>query len=159
MFPTIRRVVTGHDDHGKAVILKDHICDNFASKRPGQSGAVLWTTDCSPADNADPTDGSSRKVGTTSPNGTVFRVVSYAPGVTPRVHRSNSIDYAIVLEGSIVMELDDGVRTTLNAGDMLVQRGTIHNWINEGDAPCVMAFVLVDAKPIELNGTLLGAVG
>jgi quercetin dioxygenase-like cupin family protein len=159
MFPTIRRVVTGHDENGKAVIVKDHICENFASKRPGQAGAVIWTTACSPADNTDPVDGSTRPVGTTLPNGTVFRVVSYDPGVTPRVHRSNSIDYAIVLEGSIVMELDDGVHTRLNAGDMLVQRGTIHNWINDGDRPCVMAFVLVDALPLELNGAVLGAVG
>lgn len=159
MTPQIRRVVTGHNDDGKAVIVTDEICSNFASKRTGQAGAVIWTTDCSPADNSDPLDGSTRQVGTTLHNGTVFRIVSYDPGVLPRIHRSNSIDYAVVLDGSIVMELDDGVRTTLNKGDVLVQRGTIHNWVNEGEKPCVIAFVLVDAKPLEVSGRLVGAVG
>ena len=66
---------------------------------------------------------------TTRDNGTVFRVIEYGPGVTPRNHRTNSIDYAVVLSGEIDMELDDQL-VTLRAGDVLVQRGTIHNWVN-----------------------------
>jgi quercetin dioxygenase-like cupin family protein len=77
----------------------------------------------------------------------VFRVIEYAPGVTPRNHRTDSIDYAVVLSGEIDMELDDQL-VHLGAGDVLVQRGTIHNWVNRSNAPCVIAFVLIDAKPI-----------
>jgi quercetin dioxygenase-like cupin family protein len=154
----VRRVVTGHDANGKAVVLKDEISSNVASRRPGQQGCVVWTTNTSPADNTDETDRSRLQTGTTSSNGTVFRIVRYEPGVTPRMHRSDSIDYAVVLEGSITMQLDDGIEVTLNAGDTLVQRGTIHNWTNKGSIACVVAFVLIDAKPVEIGGKKLTAV-
>ena len=91
-------------------------------------------------------------------NGTVFRVIEFAPGVAPRNHRTDSIDYAVVMSGEIDMELDDSV-VHLKAGDVLVQRGTIHNWVNRGSAPCVMAFVLIDAKPVEIDGNVLRAEG
>ena len=154
----VRRVVTGHDANGKAVVLKDEISGNVTSRRPGQQGCVIWTTNVSPADNTDETDRSAAQTGTTSPNGTVFRIVRYEPGVTPRMHRSDSIEYAVVLEGAITMQLDNGVEVTLNAGDTLVQRGTIHNWTNKGSVPCVVAFVLIDAKPVEIGGKRLDAV-
>ena len=96
--------------------------------------------------------------GTTLDNGTVFRVVSFGPGVTPRNHRTDSIDYAVVMSGEIDMELD-GESVHLKAGDVLVQRGTIHNWVNQGSAPCVIAFVLVAAKPVTAGGKVLNAVG
>ena len=144
---------------GKAVVVGDEVCADVKSLRQGQEGCVVWTTDTVPADNADPADGAKRTVGTTLDNGTIFRIVRYAPGVTPRVHRSNSIDYAVVIEGSIVLQLDDGAEVTLNAGDVLVQRGTVHNWINRGDVPCVVAFVLIDARPLEFEGRKLDAVG
>ena len=89
----------------------------------------------------------------------MFRIVHYAPGVTPRNHRTDSIDYAVVISGSIEMELDDGVVAKLNAGDVLVQRGTIHNWVNKGTEPCVIAFVLISAKPVTAEGKPLTAVG
>jgi len=154
----VRRVVTGHDASGKAVVLKDEISANVASRRPGQQGCVVWTTDRSPADNTDETDRSAAQAGTTSAGGTVFRIVRYEPGVTPRMHRSDSIDYAVILEGSIVMQLDDGVEVVLDTGDTLVQRGTVHNWINRGTVPCVIAFVLIDAKPVEAGGKRLDPV-
>jgi quercetin dioxygenase-like cupin family protein len=87
----------------------------------------------------------------------VFRLVEYGPGVTPRNHRTESIDYAIILSGEIDMEMD-GTMVHLKAGDVLVQRGTIHNWINRGSAPCVIAFVVVAAKPVARAGRLLTAV-
>jgi quercetin dioxygenase-like cupin family protein len=77
-------------------------------------------------------------------NGSVFRVVEYAPGVLPRDHRTDSIDYAVVMSGEIDMEMDDTV-VHLKAGDVLVQRGTIHSWVNHGTAPCVIAFVLISS--------------
>ena len=91
-------------------------------------------------------------------DGTVFRIIEYAPGVAPRNHRTNSIDYAVVLSGEIEMEMDGQV-VALRAGDVLVQRGTIHDWINRSDKPCVIAFVLIDARPVELGGKTLPAHG
>jgi len=75
-----------------------------------------------------------------------------------RATTTNSIDYAVVLSGEIDMELDAEV-VTLRAGDVLVQRGTIHNWVNRYDAPCVIAFVLIDARPVEQDGKALAAHG
>ena len=77
----------------------------------------------------------------------------------PAMHRTRTVDYAIVMSGEIDMELDDGKSVHLKAGDVLVQRGTIHNWLNKGTAPCVIAFVLVAAKPVTAGGKVLNAVG
>ena len=152
----IRRVVTGHDASGKAVVAIDEISKNVISRRPNHESCVIWTTGEFPADNDGDADNGLRKVGTVDPDGTVFRLVEYGPGVTPRNHRTESVDYAIVLAGEIDMTLDDQV-VTLRAGDVLVQRGTIHNWINRGTEPCVVAFVLVAAKPVDRGGKLLTA--
>lgn len=154
----VRRVVTGHDANGKAVVKIDEVSQNLSTGRPGRSAAVVWTTESFPVDNAGDTDAGLRQVGTTLKNGTVFRVIEFSPGVAPRNHRTDSIDYAIVISGEIDMELDDSV-VRLKAGDVLVQRGTIHNWVNRGDVPCVMAFVLIDAKPVQAGGKVLNAVG
>jgi quercetin dioxygenase-like cupin family protein len=86
-------------------------------------------------------------------------VVEFSPGVSPRVHRTDSIDYAVVISGEIDMELEKGDEVHLKAGDVLVQRGTLHNWINRGKAPCVIAFSLVDAKSVSAGGKVLSAVG
>jgi quercetin dioxygenase-like cupin family protein len=156
---TVRRVVTGHDKNGRALVAIDEIAKNVASTRPGANAAVIWTSEGFPVDNGGDADTSGRKVGTTLANGTVFRVVSFGPGVAPRNHRTDSIDYAVVMAGEIDMELDDGNSVHLKAGDVLVQRGTIHNWVNKGSAPCVIAFVLIAAKPVSAGGKVLNAVG
>jgi quercetin dioxygenase-like cupin family protein len=154
----VRRVVTGHDANGRAVVAVDELAKNAQSTRPGASASVIWTTDTIPADNTADDDGAARPVATTLAGGTVFRVIEYAPGVAPRNHRTDSIDYAVVISGEIDMQLDDS-EVRLRAGDVLVQRGTIHNWVNRGDKPCVMAFVLVDAKPVVAGGRTLHAEG
>ena len=153
-----RRIVTGHAANGRAIVKIDEISQNLSSNRPGATACVVWTTESFPVDNTGDGDEALRKVGTTLKNGTVFRVIEFAPGVAPRNHRTDSIDYAVVMSGEIDMELDDSV-VHLKAGDVLVQRGTIHNWINRGTEPCVMAFVLIDAKPVEIEGRLLHAQG
>jgi quercetin dioxygenase-like cupin family protein len=155
---TVRRVVTGHDENGRAIVSIDEISKNIVQGRPGAHAAVIWTSEGFPVDNDGSADTSERKVGTTLDNGTVFRVVSFGPGVTPRNHRTDSIDYATVISGEIDMELD-GTSVHLKAGDVLVQRGTIHNWVNKGTAPCVIAFVLVAAQPVTAGGKVLNAVG
>jgi quercetin dioxygenase-like cupin family protein len=154
----VRRVVTGHDADGRAVVAIDELAKNVQSTRPGASASVIWTTDTFPADNSAGGDGAARPVATTLAGGTVFRVIEYAPGVAPRNHRTDSIDYAVVISGEIDMQLDAS-EVRLRAGDVLVQRGTIHNWVNRGDKPCVIAFVLVDAKPVVAGGTTLHAEG
>ena len=154
----IRRVVTGHDGNGHAMVKIDEIASNVISNRPGASSCVVWSTKGFPVDNdgfADPTTGSFK---TMVDNGSVFRIVRYEPGVSPRNHRTDSIDYAVVISGAIEMELDDKVVVQLKAGDVLVQRGTIHNWVNRGSEACVIAFVLISAKPAAA-GKLLQAVG
>lgn len=148
----VRRVVTGHDADGKAVVVKDSMAENIIRKRPGYQSCVIWATEDFPADNDDPTDGATRNVPTSVPNGTVFRIVRYEPGVAPRVHRTDSLDYAIILSGEIDMELEKGNEIHLEAGDVVVQRGTVHNWIHRGSEACVIAFVLTSAKPLSAHG-------
>jgi quercetin dioxygenase-like cupin family protein len=154
----VRRVVTGHDSKGRAVVKIDEISKNVISNRPGASSCVVWTTEGFPVNNTGEDDQGLKKVGTTLKNGTVFRLVEFGPGVSPRNHRTDSIDYAVVLSGEIDMEIDDAV-VHLGTGDVLVQRGTIHNWVNRGAQPCIIAFVLIDAKPVEADGKVLNAVG
>jgi quercetin dioxygenase-like cupin family protein len=154
----LRRVVTGHDAIGRAVVKIDEVSKTLSSNRPGATACVVWTTEGFPVSNTGEADQGLRNVGTTLKNGTVFRVIDFAPGVAPRNHRTDSIDYAIVMSGEIDMELDD-TTVHLKAGDVLVQRGTIHNWVNRGTEPCVMAFVLIDAKPVKVGDKVLHAEG
>ena len=107
----------------------------------------MWTAQGNPVDNTGEEDAGLRQVGSTLPDGSVFRVISYGPGVAPRNHRTSSIDYAVVISGELDMEMDGAV-VHLTAGDVLVQRGTVHNWVNKGREPCVIAFVLIDAMPV-----------
>ncbi len=149
----VRRVVTGHDENGKATVLIDEISDNIISRRPGQSSTVLWATDKMPPDLGALNDISGTVNQTTVPGGSVFRISRLEPGVGPRMHRTESLDYAIVLAGELDMELDDGETVHLTAGDVVVQRGTVHNWINNGTEACIMAYVLISAPlPEGLTG-------
>ena len=154
----VRRVVTGHNALGKAVVLFDGPTANVVSGRKGQSGTVLWQTSEFPTINDGAADVSTVPVKTVNPDGTVFRVVEFEPGVAPRVHRTDSVDYAVIISGEIEMELEE-TKVRLKAGDCLVQRVTVHNWVNHGPAPCVIAFVLVAAEPATASGKPLPAIG
>jgi quercetin dioxygenase-like cupin family protein len=90
-------------------------------------------------------------------NGSVFRILQFHPGLEERVHRTDSIDYIIVMSGEIDMELEAGEEVHLKAGDVMVQRGTVHNWINRGTEPCVLAVILIHANPVEAGGKVLTA--
>ena len=153
----IRRVVTGHDANGKAIVLIDDITP-ATSARPGTQASVVWTTQGFPVNNDTSEDTSGNATGTTLAGGTVFRIVEFGPGNTPRNHRTDSIDYAVVMSGEIDMEMD-GAMVHIKAGDVLVQRGTVHNWINSGTEPCIIAFSLIDAKSVEAGGKKLEAHG
>jgi quercetin dioxygenase-like cupin family protein len=155
----LRRVVTGNDDKGHAKVMIDETVQNVFSPRANAAFSVIWTNEGFPADNDGFADPSRKSIGTTIDNGAVFRVVSFGPGVAPRNHRTDLIDYAVVMSGEIDMTLDDGVVVHLKAGDVLVQRGTVHNWINNGAVPCVIAFILISAKPVTVDGKPLPAHG
>jgi quercetin dioxygenase-like cupin family protein len=154
----VRRVITRHDANGKAVVKIDEVAKNVTSGRPGATAVNIWTTEGFPANNDGDADEGQRKVATTLKNGTIFRIIEFAPGLAARNHRTDSIDYIVVISGEIEMELDDTL-VRLKAGDVMVQRGTIHNWINRGTAPCVLAVILVDAKSVEAGGKVLPAQG
>jgi quercetin dioxygenase-like cupin family protein len=154
----VRRVITGHDATGRAIVKIDEVSKHAFTGRLGATGINVWTTEGFPANNDGADDAGLRKVGTTLPNGTIFRILEFGPGLAPRNHRTDSIDYIIVLSGEIDMELD-GSTVHLRAGDVMVQRGTIHNWVNRGTEPCVLAVILIAAKPVEAGGKTLPAVG
>lgn len=176
MSSPIRRVVTGKDATGKAIAMIDGPATSVHRRPEGGLTITnLWVTDSTPADLSSAEDTSSRKVGIPPPSsGTIFRVVEFAPekeittdyetrlkmiqaiGLAPEgpsrmhprdpaMHRTRTIDYAVILSGEIDMLLDDS-EVHMKAGDVLVQRGTNHAWVNRSDAPCQVAFILVDAK-------------
>ena len=169
----IRRVVTGHDAQGRAVVIMDGAAANVLHRpsRPGVALTDLWATSGTPAaqTGGDPVD--RPVVLHPPPGGTVFRIIQFDPedpgalvhadgatafaamGATgavvagarhPYMHRTDTVDYAVVLQGSITMLLDDA-DVELSAGDVVIQNGTNHAWANRGPAPCLMAFVLIDA--------------
>ena len=154
----VRRVITGHDASGKAIVRIDEVAKHMGSGRPGATAVNIWTTEGFPANNDGDADAGLRKVGTTLPKGTIFRIIEFAPGLAARNHRTDSIDYIVIISGEIDMELD-GTVVHLKAGDTMVQRGTIHNWVNNGTSPCVLAVILIDAKSVEAGGKVLPAVG
>jgi quercetin dioxygenase-like cupin family protein len=146
--PSIRRVVTGHDAHGVAKVIIDGPAGNVKSIGPGGSSTLMWSTDAMPADIAigeSVEDRGARILGTAPPpRGTRFAVNVFPPATRGHMHRTETIDYAIVLEGEIDMLLDD-TEVHLKAGDFLIQQGTNHAWVNRGAVPCKIAFVLIDA--------------
>ena len=143
----IRRVVTGHEG-GKAVVLHDGAAPNVKLRPTGLVSTLLWVTDESPAELSASADRAAREIGIPPPErGSIFRVVDFPPGTEAVMHRTRSIDYAVILEGEIDMLLDDS-EVRLRAGDVLVQQGTNHGWANRGKRNCRIAFVLIDAREI-----------
>jgi quercetin dioxygenase-like cupin family protein len=152
MSKQVRRIVTGHDPEGRSVVKWDATLPRTQPPTKDAYFSLVWTTAKSPADNNDESDGAQRAIGLTSDGGSVCRVVETLPGKRSPMHRTRSVDYGIVIQGRIDMELDDGSLTPLAAGDVVVQRGTNHAWVNNYDEPALIAFVLVDAKPLVING-------
>lgn len=105
----------------------------------------------------------SASFGKIRPDGTVFRIVRYAAGGESRRHRTTFVDYAVVLTGTIVLIRPKSLLYTeevvLSAGDVRIQRGTIHGWRNPGPDLCEIAFVLFGARPVEFAGNELGNIG
>jgi mannose-6-phosphate isomerase-like protein (cupin superfamily) len=170
--PEIRRVVTKLDPSGKAVVMIDERT-RLVAPRPPNMVANLWVTSASLPDFSWTDDRGKTKVGLVPPkSGSIFRVVDFAPesaaghptdrdymmrivgadapakGLPPRhpmMHRTRSLDYAIVMSGEIDMLLDEG-EVHLKAGDVVVQQATNHAWVNRGSEPCRIAFILIDSQ-------------
>ena len=167
----MRRVVTGLDDRNHSVVLFDSAMP-LKPAAPGVTATNFWITDSYPPPLTK-NDPSGRQIGTAPPdNGTKFRVVEFAPldaaaeaklppemimrGITnapargipvkhPLMHRTRSLDYAVILSGEIDMMLDD-TSVHLKSGDVIVQQATNHGWVNHGTQPCRILFVLMDSK-------------
>ena len=148
-----RRVVTGHRPDGRAGIWMDSRIAPKGIPSGDAKFALVWTTPTVPADNNDTTDGAPREAGLTLHGGSVIRVVDLAPSQVSPMHRSNSIDYGIVLSGALELELDGGDVAKLGPGDIVVQRGTNHLWRNPSATEwCRIVFVLIEASPARVNG-------
>ncbi len=159
-YPPIRRVVTGHDATNVARVIMDAPATNWKSSSPGTVSTLIWSTDASPADIAigeEIEDCGARVLGTAPPaNGTRFAVIDFPPGNAGRMHRTETIDYVIVISGEIDMEMDDST-VHLKSGDVMVQRGTNHVWCNRGREPARLAFVLIDATPLGIGHPVVGS--
>ena len=154
--PPVRRVVTGHDKAGRAVIRSDERFPTEDIPDGCASFALLWTADALPVDLNDETDGRDRDAGLTIHQGSVIRIVDMLPGGASPMHRTSSIDYGVVLSGQVELELDDGEKTLLGAGDVVVQRGTMHLWRNpSATEDCRILFVLTRAKAYVHEGAPL----
>jgi len=147
----VRRVVTGHDHDGNAVIREDKTMETKVLGTEAEM-VLAWTTAEFPSDNNDDVDGALREVRRVSPGGSVLQFVTMHPHTASRHHRTHSLDYGIVLEGEITLELDNGEETVLRRGDVVIQRGTIHTWRNDTEAPTKVVFVLLDAQPVVVHG-------
>jgi quercetin dioxygenase-like cupin family protein len=158
-YPPIRRIVTGHDEKGIARVLIDAAATNAKFPSPGTVSTLIWSTDKSPADISVGTaieDMGARLIGTAPPaHGTRFAVIDFPPGNKPFMHRTESIDYVICLEGQIEMDMDDST-VTMKSGDILIQRGTNHAWANRGKTRARLAFVLIDAEPLGIGHAVSG---
>jgi mannose-6-phosphate isomerase-like protein (cupin superfamily) len=169
----IRRVVTTVDKDGKAVVLFDG-ANPHKVVRPNRSvtSRLVWVTDQTPADISGSADRAATDIGIAPPKqGSIFRIIDIPPttpeieqlekdylhkqigdhaprkGLSPRhplMHRTRTIDYAIIMQGEIDMLLDDS-EVHLKAGDVLIQQGTNHAWVNRGTEPCRIAFILIDS--------------
>jgi quercetin dioxygenase-like cupin family protein len=146
-WPDIRRVVTRHDSAGKASVWIDGAASNHKFPADKLRSTLIWVTDQNP-DLLAATDDGQRIMGTAPPaGGTRCGVLDIAPGnALHGQHRTDTIDYCVCLAGELEMLLDNET-VHLKAGDILVQRGTNHAWLNRGDKPARLLFVLVDAEP------------
>jgi mannose-6-phosphate isomerase-like protein (cupin superfamily) len=170
----VRRVVTTIDKNDKAVVFMDSPIPHKKVRPQAQTvSRLIWVTDGTPADLSGTSDRAGVDIGIMPPRGgSVFRIVEFPPetaemrkldpatmhhslgdgapkrGLPPRhpaMHRTRTVDYAVVMAGEIDMLLDEQ-EIHLKAGDVLVQQGTNHAWVNRGTQTCRIAFVLIDAK-------------
>jgi len=161
-YPPVRRVVTGHSPSGKSIFLEDKPVPGLTfSENSDSLFTGLYRHDEFPASNQDTTSTSgdvtftdliaSKPKELVSRTGTTFKAVDTAPHSRSPFHRTLSVDYGIVTKGTITLILDDGERVKLSAGDVIVQRGTIHEWVNEGDEWTRVFFVMIPSEKVKIG--------
>ncbi|GAA5875145.1 hypothetical protein JCM8547_005536 [Rhodosporidiobolus lusitaniae] len=159
--PPVRRVVTTHDSHGQAKVWIDElVAKTFPPGiNDGVSFAVPWVSDSAPADCQSEKDGKDLPIGElTNEAGSVVRYVDMPPQHVSPMHRTISLDYGFVIFGELELSLPDGSKTVVKPGDVVVQRGTDHAWINNSKTEWArMAYVLIPSKPIVVEGKELAA--
>ena len=161
----VRRIITGHNSDGKAVIAADEELPGVGlaedDRRTDATFFQLWATYEMPVALTDEArarqSGGSLSTILGTGAGSVLRVGVLAPGTRSPMHRTESLDYGICLEGECDMELDSGDVVTVRAGDVVIQRGTNHVWHNRSDKPCRFAWILLDAQPVTIGGRRLEA--
>ncbi|KAL2824322.1 hypothetical protein BJY01DRAFT_256496 [Aspergillus pseudoustus] len=171
-FPLVRRIVTGHDERGNAIIDSDsaltsfrpqdllgpsnQISDEAEDRAKDARFVVLWRTDAFPAPLQGPwTDYNNKPLPLNDPTGTIARIVDMPPGLSSPFHRTVSLDVGVVLVGEVVLELDNAVEATVRQGETIIQRGTIHAWHNRGERMARVLFVLVPGQKIEIGGNII----
>jgi quercetin dioxygenase-like cupin family protein len=155
---TPRRIVTGHDESGRSIVLADGPNPTTRVLPTGVLFHEIWSTAGAPApiSAAEPGEPTARPLQVApDPLGSLVRVIDMPPGSSADIHRTRTVDYGVVLEGEVVLELDDGSETSFGTGDVVVQRGTAHAWYNRSQSVARMLFVMVDAAfTDELRSTL-----
>jgi quercetin dioxygenase-like cupin family protein len=152
----VRRIVTGHDSDGKAIFVEDEDCQYIRHYGPVVT-TNLWQTPIAPANNSDDMFDGAAEI-QPPPLGSIFRLIEFPPTERLVMHRTATLDYAIVLDGDIYAVLDDGAEKLMHPGEVLIQRGTNHGWWNRSPAPSTVLFVLLDAEPISGLPTDLHAI-
>jgi quercetin dioxygenase-like cupin family protein len=148
----LKRIVTGHDDDGLAVIRSINTLHSRVVA-DGYEPVEVWCSNALPVNNSE----DARSDGTPGERGSraLLRFGELSPGHHSPMHRSQSLDYAICIAGECELHLDDGSVTLVRAGDVVVQRGTNHAWHNNSAEPARFAWILIDAEPVSVNGTVL----
>jgi quercetin dioxygenase-like cupin family protein len=162
----VRRIVTGHNASGLSAVKTDELLPGVSRGIAGITGWELWSTDQMPVDNSAAADAAQRAgfVKHLIPNyvgnggGTTFRIDEIAPGAARFTHRTETVDYCIQLSGELDCELESGEVVHLKAGDVFINRGGLHTWVNNASVPSLGVAVMVDAKPVEVNGKELRTV-
>ena len=166
----VRRIVTGHDEFGKGIVVSDEKLTAVSrGLGPNISGCEIWSTNSMPVDNSMEAEAAQRAGFVKKYNfvgngqGTVVRIVEWAPGHAIFPHRTETMDYSIVLSGEIDVEFDSGQVVTMKQGDIIfmrgVMRGVTHTWKNKCTTrPAVTAFILIDAAPFVAAGEKRGVL-
>jgi quercetin dioxygenase-like cupin family protein len=146
----VRRVITGHSREKQAIVVKDDIA-SIVRPRGQASSTTIWCENSIPAKveaQGLTTDGATIYERSGAPaNGLRFMIMDLAPGYSGKMHRTNTLDVVLCLEGEVKMLLTEST-VTLKPGDVLVQRSTEHTWSNAGLSQARLAIVLIDAMPL-----------
>ncbi|KAJ5765943.1 hypothetical protein N7520_005502 [Penicillium odoratum] len=152
-FPSTRRVVTGHNEEATAIVSRNNTLSTQL-RDTGFGFARLWTTEEHPADIVSLQDKALQNPGL-APKGSTFVMFDIPPRSKTALHRTATIDYIVVQKGKVTLGLDDGSRTLLEEGDVMIQQGTMHSWENETDEWTRLISVMIAAQGVIINGKVL----